>query len=671
MQNNKTKIIVRANILTSTWHIFFELMNKLESAKVLAAKTRANPYKSAVVAPTTILDDKSTHADEPLPQKQMIAVEPEVFRLPTYNPQEFAQVDYMQALSATESICARVSVTHNKTQQQLLAAKIILVQMHDTLGTHARVFTWLHNLYGERVFEYQDEALDSFLSLIQTGHSFDVSPTLVANRIPVAVFFYPTAGLLEQLSRCVRKAIRIVVILDDIYCSSAKALRHGSSTTAFINPLPRAIIHECLTYLRNAWNLSTSPARQDYWLSRAADDPRILLHMLYFERLDTTQQSVAWGKTLDWDWFRWVNFWNRYGMQNLYELHYEQAIGLTTATPGVISRQMLGNGKMSFVAWGYANVPRPVSRTELSIDDSDLDVDMTLSYLHYTAPAALEPYIQSMHGSSDDWVNAYSETADLLSVADIQQSPFSSSILPLHQEAVRYGFYKSQQKPRMTLTNMEWKSPNQKDFYSWLTQQRNRKQNVKKSLAICEYAPTITVHRTETLSRLLFIADPDRLVTYWPTQSYQTAAEYEMANFEYETPYQKLAWRLVWSHVAQIVKETGKVPPRPASTPYRVHPVFDVQSVQCVHGVCAYEYCMVCQAHICVENVPNVLMLPKSACNHNGTAFQWCFVCKAAPTEPILRCNQNCKGWGSCCTCAAYNRIIAKIVTVARGLEKI
>lgn len=599
-------------------------MRKLQDSASLVSRTRGNPFLKNTTPETKPPDPKPQA--EPPAKKLCAPVVPDVYRLPTYDPAEFASVTYCDAWQQTEEKCAAYPVVWRENPP--LEAPLLLVQMQDTLGSVARLTKWVQQQWHTtRLFAFDDEPVFTFLSLLQTARTFVA--TRGGDSVAVAFFWYPTAYVLEELCRelNVHKRftnVKIIVVLDDVYCSMARELR-AKATVLFVEPLPKDASNNCLLLLQRAWRLPL--ARKEYWLARAGSDPRMLLHMLYFDRLLYATAGVAWGFQLNLDIFAWVHVWFWHGFQQLQELHYAAAPPAAFKTTfGVVAHQIRGNGAVSVVAWDYAVAKLPPPDTKNALLTEELDVNLALAYLHWAAPLATARLVNNRV------MDAVAATCDVLSDAELLQNRWNPTILPLHQGAVRLGAFRILKTGHHAAWDEGWRDAPKKSFYEWLDRQRGG----KKRAYVHEYAPLVVVHRQETLARLLFMADPTRKVTYWPRKVLKNALAYATeADIEFSTSKQDVAWRLVWRLVEDYALKHGSVPTRPDTAGYTMP-----------------------------ASAPRPIM---AACGHTS-AFAWCVSCGTAPAEPVFRCPTHCRGWGACLVCSAQNQILADVVACARAL---
>lgn len=589
-------------------------MSWLQSAKDLVVKSRSNPFGCSEPEPKKVSLPEAPPAPVDAPPEP---VEPPVaIVLPTYRPDEFVVWDYLTAWHKSETLCARYPLLLEQGSGGL-QAPVLLVEMLDTLGTTTRLLDWLQTQFGKQVFEHRDEPVAEFLGIVRTARTFTAPDPTVSASVPVAVFFYPTVSVLEELSRRIPLAkVRLVVVLDDVYCTAARLLRVAARTSLlFVKALPKDAVIQCFGLLQHAWKLSL--LQQEFWIARTGADPRALVNHLYFERLQRQTAGLTWDVDLLWDWRRWVNFWFCHGMAQLAEYQYAQSVD--SRIPGVLHYRTMPDGCMSVIAWDYAKLPPADAKIKMYPSMVDLDTDMALAYLHYTAPKLFVVE----HSTCEDQ-HACADTMDMLSLADLQQSRFTPEINWLHKEAVRYGFRRLHRAPAPPASHQN------DNFYSFLVQRRPRQP------VVCEIAPVVCLHKHETLPRLLFLADATQQVTFWP-QPAATLAEYmqqwtaAQADLPEMTVDQQTAWCLVWAFVAQ----NGPVPTRPPAQAYRIKPTV------------------------------------VKTCPHGHSAFTYCFQCGTTPSEPVRRCAQYCKGDWACLLCRAYNMRIAGLVTRGRALEKI
>ena len=652
---------------------------KVASKPDLRPSTEPLPKKTCPQAPPTepvpaISEINLDNAPEIAPE-----IIPDVFWLPTYIP----PATYTEAWKITEGVCANYPL---KLRGDLDAAQLVLVQMQDTLGTPARLLKWAGTQWKTtRVFTHQEEPVEAFLALLQTARGFgSIDVTAAA---AVAVFLYPTAGVLQELWKIKEHrffGVKVVVVLDDVYCATARELR-GVATLAFVEPLGKDAAQKCMNLLLRTWRLPIQSARKDYWLTRAGSDPRLLLHMLYFERLSYASETVGWGANIDLDVFSWVHEWFFHGYQKVHELFYPHPKpSLLTSLPfGVVTHQIRGQGAISLVVWDYAvkKLPElPDSQTELHVHD--IDPNIALAYLHWAAPQAVKRTVYRIytdHAVTKDAVpedavtkdvveaeakdfavtgkeavakknkklialfDAVAETQDMLSMADLQQNRFDPVVSPLHQGAVRYGVYRAtcDDMQKHFKYNDNWDE--KKSFYEWLERQRGSKARVHEAFQTEEFAPLIIIHRTETLARLLHVVDPEGDVKYWPSKILPNARAYATeANLIHDNQFQDVGWRLIWRVVDDHVSRLGSLPVRPTSSNPKPFSVITPERVLCPFK------------DETLKDEPKL-----------HSPFAWCELCSAAPTLPVFRCRTGCLSWGACVVCAALNRILADIVTRA------
>lgn len=611
-------------------------MRKLQDSASLVQKTRGNPFKSAIRSEVPL----------PAPKKPCLPIqisapahtEIEIYPLPTYYPEDFACVNYWHAWRAVEQVCCEYPLVVRPEPHD---PKILLVQMQDTLATTQRALTWAGKFWHtSRVFVHDDEPVSAFLNLLQTARSFDA--TAEGSNDAVAVFLYPTTFVLEDLARQppLQRHVKIMVLLDDVYCPAAKCMRAGS-TLLFADPIPKDAVMKCLQYLQKVWRISSVSARKDFWLARAGSDPRLLLHMLYFERLLYATTGVSWGFQINFDAFSWVHLWFWHGFQNLQELHYHVAQPAVLKNQlGVIAHQVRGGGAVSVIAWDYSVKKLPVPDQKTNITSEDIDIGLALAYLHWAVPLAVNRMVYRVLDDKKTsfldnqylGAEAIAETWDVLSLADVQQNHFQPAIMPLHQGALRLGIYRVFRYEHHVAFDENWRDAPKKSFYDSLERQKGAKARANQALQVQEFAPLVFVHRSETLARLLFLADPQAKNAYWPSKMKAARAYADEANMQHTTPFEDVCWRLIWRFVEDFATKRGVIPTRPTST-------FSEKPAKPILSPCGHQ-----------------------------SAFAWCFQCGTPPSEPVFRCVSGCQGWGSCLACAAYNKVLADVVSRARAL---
>jgi hypothetical protein len=482
---------------------------------------------------------------------------------------------------------------------------------------------WLQAKFGPHVFEHTDESVSTFLGVVRTARSFStLEPKWT---MPVAVFFYPTSFVLEELLRHLPLAkMRVVVVLDDVFCVSARALRKAPKTSiAFVKPLKKEYMIDVMHRLAATWHLGDQCS--EYWRARAGSDPRQLLNLLFFERLQR-QTSGCYDVDLNWNWYKWVKFWCTHGPRNMLELTFDQPskTGLKLEVPGVLAKYETEQA-LTMLVWDYVSADlqkRAVKRRRVEPNMADVDTAMALKYLHYIAPKMFT--VVEAGPTPMENVNGCADAVEMLSLADLQQSRFEPQISYMHQQAVHYGLRRVRR--HNSLLKVE-------EFYAFVSAQRQARPD---AWPIHDFAPVVLLHKSDTLDRLLFMADPEHtMADYWPTPAPTLAGyvqQWDLQPFGALPQLQLVAWRLILAWLARA----GPVPQRPRPVRFR-EGVWTV--LRCAHG--------------------------------RPLGFSACVNCNTAPTEEVMRCADFCKGKWACMRCRAYNEHIAQLVLRGRALEKI